>query len=200
MGADELTRAVIDRDEHIGAPLPGGDRLGHIGPPDLIDPVGDDGAIMRMGIALNRALRCEQVVLVHDPPDPARGRAHALGPQSRPDFTFGALTRPHRGHGRASPLAGKRRGGDDRLNVDQQLGVTARALRPPPLRRTTRIGGLGTIGGSTMPVDCRPGHTPDPADAGHAKAAVRGDRMRPAHLFDLRRAKGRPPSSLSILA
>jgi hypothetical protein len=177
---------MIDRDEDIGAAFLGRDRLAHVCAPDLIDPVGDDGARMRVGIALDRSLRREQVVLVHDPPHPARGGAHALGPQPRPDL--------------AIPLAGKGRGGDHGLGVDQQLGVAARALRPTPLRRTPRIGGPGAICRRTMPVDRRPGHAPDVADAGHPEAAVRGDRMRPAHFFDLRRAKGRPPSSLSIFA
>src|SRR6056297_2917104 len=186
MGADELARAMIDRDEDIGAPLTSGDRLGHVGAPDLVDPVGDDRAIMRMGVPLNGALRREQIICLHHPPCPPRGCAHALGPKPRPDL--------------AIALAGKGRGGDHGLDVAQQLGVTARALRPPSLRSTPRVGGLGAICRRTMPVNCRPGHAPGSADAGHTKAAVRGDRIRPTHFFDLRRAKGRPPSSLSILA
>ena len=62
MSTDELARAMIHGDEHIGAPLTSGDRLGHICPPHLVDPVGDNRAIVRMGILLNGALRREQIM------------------------------------------------------------------------------------------------------------------------------------------
>src|SRR6056297_688095 len=186
MGADELTRAMIDRDEHISAPLTSGDRLGHVCAPDLVHPVGDDGAIMRMGIALDRALRREKIVCLHDPPSPPRRRAHTLRPQPGPDL--------------AVALAGKGRGIEHRLDVDQQIGVTARPPRATPSWWARHIGGLGTGTRTAMTVNHCPGHAPDPADARHPEATVGGDRMRPTHFFDLRRAKGRPPSSSSIFA
>src|SRR6056297_3134257 len=62
MGANVLARAMIHGDEHIGAPLAGGNSLGHVGAPDLIDQVGDDRAIMWMGVLLNGALWREQFV------------------------------------------------------------------------------------------------------------------------------------------
>src|SRR6056297_275034 len=186
MGANVLARAMIHGDKHIGAPLAGGNSLGHVGAPDLVDPVGDDGARMGMCVALDRALRREQSVFLHDPPHPPRCRPHSLRPQPRPDL--------------AIALAGKGRGGDHGLDVELQLGVTAGALWAAPPWWARRIGGPSTGGRTTTAVDRCPGHAPDPADAGHTKAAVRGDRMRPTHFFDLRRAKGRPPSSLSILA
>ena len=156
MGADEFARAMIDRDEHIGAPLADGDSLGHVCAPDVVDPVGDDCAVVRMGILLDRALRREQVMCLHDPPHPARGRAHTLRPQPGPDL--------------AIALAGKGRGGDHGLDVEQQLGVTAGAPWATPSWWARRIGGPATGGRTTMTVDRCPGRTPDPADAGHPEA------------------------------
>jgi hypothetical protein len=51
MGADEFARAMIERDEDIGAAFPGRDRLGHVR--HLIDPSGHDLAVMGMSVALD---------------------------------------------------------------------------------------------------------------------------------------------------
>src|SRR6056297_3126116 len=186
MGADQLARAMIDRDEHVGAAFARGHRLGHIGAPDIVDPVGDDRAVVRIGVPLDGPLRREEIICLHDPPHPPRSRAHTLRPQPGPNL--------------AIALAGKGRGGDHRLDVEQQPGVTAGAPRAAPLRWASSIGGPGTGDRTTMTVDRCPGHAPDLADARHPEGTAAGDRVRPAHFFDLRRAKGRPPSSLSIFA
>lgn len=48
--ADERAGAAIDRDEDRGTSLLGGDRLGHVRAPDLVDPTSDDSTNMRVDI------------------------------------------------------------------------------------------------------------------------------------------------------
>ena len=140
MGADELARAMIHRDEHVGPSLPDGDRLGHVRAPDLIDPLSDDRPVMGMRISLDGSLRCQKIVLLHDPPYPTGGGTDAPMPKPRP---YLPVTFPR-----------KRRGFDDGLDMLQKRAVAA-----GPLRTTTTWGPrlIGGMARNTMPVHRRPG-------------------------------------------
>ena len=146
------------------------------------------------------------------------GGAQAAVAQARPGLALGALARPHRGHGRASPLgpwglsASARRAASTRAPAG--IGpagpvVRHRARRSRPLSRRS-----GSLGRPAQPVDARARDAPDPADApdapdapdpadaadapdaGCAVAAARGDRDDGARRAGLRAAKGAPAAGL----
>jgi hypothetical protein len=72
VNADAFGRAMIDRDEYRGLTF-AGDRCRQVGAPHRIDHVGDDGAVV-MARPPWRAgpHRSEQVILPHQPQNPAQ--------------------------------------------------------------------------------------------------------------------------------
>ena len=157
MGADEFARAMIERDEDIGATFPGRDRLGHVRTPDLINPFGHDLAVMGMRVALDWPLRRQQVVFLHDPTCATGGCAHPLSPQPRPDL--------------AISLAGKGRGFDDRADMLEKRAVAAGPLRPTTTWRSSVIVGIARV---AMPVCRRPREAPEATDKGGSITAASG--------------------------
>jgi hypothetical protein len=118
--ADAFGGTMIDRDEHRGLAFAGKCRR-QIGAPHRINPFRDDGAVV-VARPPRRAgpRRREQVVLPHQPQDPAQRGA---GPR---------LTQP--GPYFAMPLAMERAGGKHAPDRRRQRLIRHRAERPAPLR------------------------------------------------------------------
>src|SRR3954447_1301939 len=111
MVAHALTGAVIDGDKHPGPALVQGHGLGHVGTPHDIHGGGGDGAVVRALLRVADAVRREQTVLAHEPPDPPGRGADARMPQAGADL--------------AVALAMQARAEDLGANVLEQLGIGA---------------------------------------------------------------------------
>src|SRR4051812_44332878 len=180
MAADALAGAVVDGDEHPGPAVFEGDGLGHVGPPHDIHGGGGDGAVMGALLRTADAVRRQQAVLAHQTPDPP-GRGADAG-----------MAQP--GPGLAGALALPARPEDLGTDVSDQLGIGAGAH----WTSAHQAGWCRGSGRRAMPVDRGPGQAPDAGDPGQAIGAARGRGDGPAHRFDLRRPKGRPPSRVAI--
>src|SRR3954471_21605556 len=177
--ADALGRAMIDGDEPRRLALAGHDR-GQIAAPHDVDPLGGDPAVMG-----SRAMRAagtlmgQEAVLAHQPQDATPAGAEAGEAQPRPQL--------------AVAFAMKRTAGQEPPDRSHQLFVRHGTERPgsPALDRLRLV---------AMAVNGRSRHAPDPRHLLQAIDPIRGGRDLAAHRLDLRRAKGRPISSRSILA
>ncbi len=150
------------------------------------------------------AIRRLQPVLAGQAQDPALRGPNALEAEARPNLAV-AFAPPHAARGVGAP--GMERGlGEERPDGLDQLGIGHRSDRARPLPRPLCLG---------LPpaIERGPGHAPDTADASEVVDPVDGGRDGTAHRrgphaisiawgggLDLRRAKGRPPSSRSIFA
>src|SRR5512134_3797257 len=178
MDADALAVAMVDSDEDMGHALRHGDGLGHVGPPQDVHGVGDDGAVVRLVRPLADPVWRQQPILPHQPAD-ASGRAADPGDtQPCPDL--------------AVALAGKPALGDRLLDVLHQRRVVAETHGAGPAPRRRRC--------LAMAIEARPRDLPAAGDPRQAINPSSGGRDRPAHRLDLRRAKGTPPSRRAILS
>ena len=84
--ADAFAVAVIDGDQDVGHALGQGDALGHIGAPQDVHGLGGDGAVVRLVRSLADPVRCQQVVLPHQPAHPSGRAADAGKAQTGPDL------------------------------------------------------------------------------------------------------------------
>ena len=153
MDADALAGAVIDGHEDADLALPGGHGGGHVGPPHLVGPLGDDGPVVGLGaVGMADPLRGLEAVLPHQPPDPLLGGPDALVAEPGPDL--------------AVALAVERRLGQDAADVADQFLVRAGAERPTLLGFGPLLDGDGLL--MALEVDRRAGQVPEAADAGQA--------------------------------
>src|SRR5215207_9981567 len=82
MNSDDFRIGVFHGNEDIGATFPDRHRLRHVGSPHLIDLVGDDRSIVRLGLGTSHPMRREQAVLAHHPSYTAGAHANASPAQS----------------------------------------------------------------------------------------------------------------------
>src|SRR5512133_2610328 len=176
--ADTFTVAVIDGDEDVRPALGQGDALGHIGAPQDVHGLGGDGAVVRLVRSLADPVRCQQVVLPHQPPHSSGRAADAGKAQTGPDL--------------AVALAGETALGDRLLDVLQQGRVVARSHGAGPAFGHNRCLPVAIHG--------RRRNIPAAGDPRQAIDAIDGGRDRLAHGLDLRRAKGAPASRRAIFS
>jgi hypothetical protein len=188
--ADALAGAVIDGHEDTDLAFLGGDGGGHIGPPEFVPTVGDDGPVVCLGtVRMPDPLRGLEAMLPHQPPDPLLGGPDALVAEPGPDL--------------AVALAVERRLGQDAADVVDQSLVVARPLGTTPLRFGVSLN-RDRPGPSPM-VERRAGQVPDPTDAGQTVGLASGGGDGLAYRLRLLGAKGRSArqrwskSSLSIV-
>src|SRR5215212_4335905 len=177
MDADALGRAVVDGNEYTRETFTCHD-AGQVGAPHRVDPLGRDRAVMAPGPpGSTSALGRQQPVLAHQSQHPPARGAKAGKAQPGPHL---AIALAMKGAGRQHPSDGR-----------HEIIVRHRANRSRTARRCWR----------DMPVTIEGGtrHAPDPGNAGQAIRASTCGRGLAAHGLDLLRAKGRPPSSSSIL-
>ena len=86
MVADALAGAVVDGKEHPDPTVSDGHGLGHVGAPHCVHRRGGDGAVMGTLPGTADAVRREQAVLAHQPPDPPGRGADAGMAQPGPDL------------------------------------------------------------------------------------------------------------------
>src|SRR5487761_375348 len=172
MDTQAFGAAVVDGDEDAGLTL-SGQRAGLVGTPHLVRMVGRDAPVVRLDDGqFERARRRQEVGQSHQPQHPSLADPDALEAELCPHL--------------AIPLAEPGRGRDHFSNQLRQLGVAPPGLGSPlPWLRWWRC----------LPrplrVDARAGYLPDPADQGQTIATTDGGRDGPAHVLDLRDAKGR---------
>ena len=112
--------AVIDGHEDADLALLGGHGGGHVGPPELVRAVGDDGPVVGLrAVGMADPLRGLEAVLPHQPPDPLLRGPEALVAEPGPDL--------------AVALAVERRLGEDAPDVADEFLVRAGAEWPAPL-------------------------------------------------------------------
>src|SRR5512132_2564415 len=176
--ADAFAVAVIDGDEDVRHALGQGDALGHIGAPQDVHGLGGDGAVVRLVRSLADPVRCQQVVLPHQPPHSSGRAADAGKAQTGPDL--------------AVALAGETALGDRLLDGLQQGRVVARSHGAGPAFGHNRCLPVAIHG--------RPRNIPAAGDPRQAIDAIYGGRDRLAHGLDLRRAKGAPALRRAIFS
>ncbi len=179
MDTNAFQGTMIDCKEDVGLPFGQGHRRSQIGAPHVVDPVGDNGAVM-MAWARRPAptLRRQQSMLPHQPQDPACRGANAAKTQAGPNLTI-AFT----GEGRMS---------QDGANVLHQHLIRTRSHGTRALPGTIRLPGPLTLG-----IKGRPRQAPDPTDSTPSINFLGGGRGGPAYFLDLRHRKGRPDSKRS---
>src|SRR5512136_3363913 len=106
MNANDLRVGMFDGDEHVGLTFVGRDRLRHVRSPHLVDAIGDDRAVVRLGRRRHSAMRRKQSIFAHYPPHPPRAGANAGDPEPRPYLPV-ALTMEFRGFDLAADVIGQ---------------------------------------------------------------------------------------------